>query len=470
MMTTRPKRDAWRQRLSLRQLAGFFKKQRHAYRTALRHRYTFYGGSRGPGKSYWLRWFLILFLVRCYVRHGLTHVTVGLFCENYPTLRDRQITKLAQLPHWLGEVHTTESDGLCFFLNERFGGGKIALRNLDDPSKYQSAEFAAIAVEELTRNPPRVFHDLRGSLRWPGLEHTPFVAAGNPGGIGHTWVKALWIDGIYPPELEGMASEFAYVRALPADNPHLAAAYWEMLLTLPDDLRAAWLEGDWSVFEGMAFSGFRKHLHVCKPFTLPAGWPRWRAVDWGSASPFCCLWLCQDPNTRRVFAYREVYARGLTDRQQAALIVENTPLSEQINITYGDPAMWTKKAFEDRTFSTADEYRVAGVPLTSADNDRITGKRKVDTLLAPLADGKAGLIIFEGCRNLIRTLPGLPYDEINVEDVDTKAEDHAYDALRYGLSRVRPAPSTPSVETLAALDPLIKRVLLKRDDWSSKDL
>lgn len=466
-----------RPRLGLRQLSGFFDKQWLAFQTALTYRYVFYGGSRGPGKSYWLRWFLILFCILAWRRFGLVGVTVGLFCEDYPTLRDRQITKLALLPRWLGQVHESKDHGLVFQLNARYGGGRVALRNLDDPSKYQSAEFAAIGVEELTRNPKAVFDSLRGSLRWPGLEHTPFVAAGNPGGIGHAWVKALWIDRVFPPELAAEADEFRYIRALPSDNPHLPAGYWHMLLTLAPDLRRAWLEGDWDVFEGMAFSAFRRHLHVVRPVELPRHWPRWRSVDWGSAAPFSCLWLAQDPDIGRVVAYRQVYQAGLTDRQQAALILANSPEHEQVNITYADPSMWTKKAFENTVFSSADEYRKAGVPLTPAVNDRIGGKRKVDTLLANLPDGRPGLLIFDTCSDLVRTLPALPYSKIHPEDVDSDAEDHAYDSLRYGLTRVKPRTPAAPPDTLAALallaakDPLAARaVALAGGGLKSKDL
>jgi hypothetical protein len=99
--------------------------------------------------------------------------------------------------------------------------------------------------------------------------------------------------------------------------------------------------------------------------------------------------------------------------------------------------MWAKKSAGDRVYSTADEYRDNGVVLTKANNDRLIGKRKVDSLLSDLPDGKPGLVIFTTCENLVRTLPALPYDKVKVEDVDTDAEDHGYDALKYGLTRVR---------------------------------
>jgi hypothetical protein len=52
-----------------------------------------------------------------------------------------------------------------------------------------------------------------------------FVAAANPGGIGHAWVKKLWIDRDFPSEMDHLAPQFAYVSAKAQDNPHLDKAY-----------------------------------------------------------------------------------------------------------------------------------------------------------------------------------------------------------------------------------------------------
>jgi len=144
--------------------------------------------------------------------------------------------------------------------------------------------------------------------------------------------------------------------------------------------------------------------------------------------------------------YRELYEAGLTDPVQAERIVELTG-EEKIRATVADPSMWTKKSTERETVSTADVYRRGGVRLRRADNDRLGGKRRVQRVHDALmvdedisgkpptrASGIPGLVIFETCTNLVRTLPALPYDAVRVEDVDTHAEDHAYDALRNGLS------------------------------------
>lgn len=417
----------------------FHPKQWLATQAADNHKYTLFGGARGPGKSYWLRWWLLRFLLMCNA-HVIRGVRVGLFCETFKELTDRQVSKIQiEFPPEIGILKESKAHGLAFHLNSRLGSGVIALRNLDDPSKYQSTEFAAIGVDELTKNKLSTFNLLRGSLRWPGIRNTRFVAGTNPGSIGHLWVKDYWINKKYPPELQGLADQFAFVSALPDDNPSLDQSYWDELNTLPPDLARAWRWGDWDVFEGQAFGEWRRDLHVIPPFQPPENWRKLRGIDWGRVKPFCCLWGAQDPDTGRVIIYRELYETGLTDRQQAKRIREMS--RERIAVTHADPSMWVKKSHQDEVFSTADEYQAVGVPLSQADNSRVPGKNKVSTMLAELApDGKPLLQITESCPNLIRTLPALPRDKANVEDVDSDAEDHAYDACRYLLSDVNPRP------------------------------
>lgn len=418
--------------------AGFTPKQWEAYQATFLYRYILYGGARGGGKSRFVRWWLADYLVMQFKKHGIRNCRVGLFCETYPDLRDRQISKIKEeFPLWLGEIKDTQADGLGFFMREEFGSGVMALRNLDDPSKYQSAEFAAIAVDELTKVTKQTFDILRGSLRWPGINHTVLFGATNPGGIGHLWVKQLWIDKQFPPEMQNIKDQFVFIRSLPSDNPMLSQSYWDELNSLPDDLRRAWVDGDWNVFSGQAFASWRSDRHVVEPFTIPDWWLHWRAVDWGYSNPFCCLWLAKDPDTGRIYVYRELYKTDLTDHQQARAIRDLTLPGEQIALTYADPSMWARKTTGEVATSTADEYASEGVPIVRADNDRLSGKRKVDRLLSPLPDGQPGLLVFRTCANLVRTLPALPYDATNVEDIDTKSEDHAYDALRYGLTNAQ---------------------------------
>lgn len=202
-------------------LTHYNEKQKLAKKALEKNKYILYGGAVGGGKSYWLRWTLIELLMYYFGTTQMRGIVVGLFCEDYPALKDRHISKMVfEIPQWLGRVKDDATYGLCFMLNPKYGSGVIALRNLDDPSKYASSEFAAIAVDEITKNPKEVFDFLRMRLRWPGIDETRFIAGTNPGGIGHAWVKKIWMDKDFDKnEKEGHL--FAYIPATAYDNPAL---------------------------------------------------------------------------------------------------------------------------------------------------------------------------------------------------------------------------------------------------------
>lgn len=416
-----------------------FPKQSQFLDAMYTHRYVLYGGAAGPGKSYALRWGALEYLLSL-AQDGHRNTRVGLFCEDYPSLKDRQISRIArEFPSWLGEIKESKTEGMAFFVKQQYGGGYIALRNLDDPAKYASTEFAAIFVDELTKNERQTFDDLRFRLRWPGVNHTPFVGATNPGSIGHGWVKKLWVDRDFSGDDSVMNPDhFAFIRALPRDNPYLSQTYWEQLDSLPSAMRRALRDGDWDVFVGQVFTEWSRDRHVVKPVTIPPDWVRWVAIDYGYSQPYCALWFARPPDKSKLYVYREHYGAGLRARAQA-ITIRRMSEGESIDKYAADPSMWQKR--EGTTGGTlASEYQAEGITLTKATNDRLAGLDAVREAMAWKELPGTGRIIkeprlqvFEGCVNLIRTLPTLPYDPIRVEDVDTDVEDHPYDALRYGL-------------------------------------
>jgi phage terminase large subunit len=334
-------------------------------------------------------------------------------------------------------------------LKIKFPNGSVGIlggyKNEGDIDKYIGLEYDLIVIEERTTISGDRILRLKGSLRSTknmndGRRWIPRVySTANPGGKGHLEFKETYII----PWREGKEESTRFIPGTYRDNPYLNKEYIDYLESLKGDLGKAWRDGDWDIFEGQAFPAWNYDLHVVEPFEIPSHWVRRRGVDWGYNAPYCCLWGAFDPDTGRVIVYRETYHAGLTDRQQANQIAELTRPEELVRISFGDPSMWNKKTIEDTSTSTADEYSRHGVPLTKADNDRLSGKRKVDRMLQLLPDGKPGLQIFRTCSNLIRTFPALPYDDRHVEDVDTDAEDHAYDALRYLLSDVRDKAEKP---------------------------
>lgn len=413
-------------------------KQLMACEAADTHRFTLFGGSRGPGKSFWIRWYLLDFIMDCR-RKKINGVHVGLFCEDYPSLIDRQVSKInAEFPKELGEVKSSGTDGFGFHFFD--GNGFIALRNLDDPSKYQSSEFAILGVDELTKNPLTTFNILRGSLRWPGINATRFVATSNPGGPGHVWVKSYWIDRVYPPELQKVASEFSFVKALPSDNPSLSSSYWDMLNTLPEPLRLAWVEGRWDVFTEQAFA-FNPAVHVIQPLPVPDNAPLYMTFDWGFGKPYSTGWWWVDEDGR-LYRFTELYGAmpggmdiGLrqTDEEIAERIVEHERRNgiADRNITrLCDPTCFNKKADYrggGQGPSTAEVFARMGLSMSPGDPSRHLKIRQFHQRLRVVPGQMPMLVVYPCCSDFIRTIQLMQVDPHDPEEVNTVLEDHCFD-------------------------------------------
>src|SRR4030067_2144534 len=231
--------------MDFQEIAQFQPKQLEAWNLLFdsQCKYLLYGGAAHGGKSYFLRWSALGLALYYTKQYGIRDVPIGLFSEDYPTLKDRQIMKIKhEFPNWVGELKEFRDEGFAFQLRPQYGNGIILLRNLDDPSKYMSTEFAGEFVEELTRNPKETFEDLRFRLRFPGIDQVKFVGATNPGGIGHTWVKQLWIEQD-PEKPKQEQNLFHFIRATVYDNKFTQPGYINQLKSLPEQKRKAWLEG-----------------------------------------------------------------------------------------------------------------------------------------------------------------------------------------------------------------------------------
>ena len=450
-----------------------------------KYKYPLYGGAKGGGKSYILRWIAVLLLMK-WAREGHEGVRVMLCCEDYPTLKDRHLSKIPfEFPQWLGKLGESSIFGLCFQLAPEYGGGVIALRNLDDPSKYASSEFAACLIDELTKNEFEVFQHLRSCLRWPGIEDTKIIGATNPGGIGHEWVKRYWIDRDFPPE-ETEADEFFFVQAFARDNPYLSKNYEEQLKGLGEELRKAYLEGSWDLFVGQFFKEWFTARHVCTPFDIPDSWRKFRTIDHGRAAPCACYWGAVD-HDGRIYWYREYYQAGL-DADVNAKKIQELSGDEKYVFTVMDSAVFAQHGSGETIAEVYERNGVKASPAPRAGRghgmERSHGwvlcheyfrwktplslyreehKIPKDVVLKDgdgikLDEGyvihQPKMLFFNVCRNAIRTIPSLSHDELNPEDIDHKAEDHAIDAVGFALKMLHEAKSP---KPLGELEKILKK-------------
>jgi phage terminase large subunit len=386
---------------------------------------------------------------------GFRNCILGLFCISFPELRLRQIEPIKrEFPDWLG-IWNESDKGFRFF--PEYGGHLIKCCNLDDPSKYKSAEFAAIAVDELTLLPTKeIFDTLRGSLRWPNLKRPLFISGTNPDGPGHSWVKRLWVtrDFTHPDDALLPAHEFAFVRSLPTDNPNLSESYIkEELASQPESVRKAWLEGSWDLFEGQRFH-INPAVHVVRPFDLGPLVRYYASMDYGFDNPFALgiyAVLPKEEGQTFIYKIKEVNLRGLKARDQAK-IVKQTLQENGITLSapaYLDTACWKE---EDEGLPIAMRFVQEGVPVQQVLKDRVTGWVALEDLL--YYEAKEGEIVtqpkmkfFDCCPLTIQQATDAVWDPKKPGDImhPEGFRDDSLDETRYfALTHIKaPKPTEP---------------------------
>jgi phage terminase large subunit len=312
----------------------------------------------------------------------------------------------------------------------------------NDVYQYQSAEYDCIRFDELTHFTEAQYIYLISRIRGANGYPKQIKSSTNPGGIGHGWVKARFVDPAPPNESfrgdDGMRRIF--IPSLLSDNAFLTRSdpqYKERLLALPERERRALLFGDWNIFEGQYFNEFSTRMHVCVPFEIPSGWRRYRTVDYG-LDRLACLWIAVSPD-RRAYVYREYCESGLPISSAAAAICKRTPPGEDIYATLAPPDLFSRVQETGRT--KASIFAEHGVTFTKTSNDRETGWLAVKELLA-VRDTGAALQIFSSCTELIRCLPQLTVDKVRPTDCANEPHEitHAPDALRgFAIFYARPA-------------------------------
>ena len=386
-----------------------------------------YGGSAGGGKSY------AMLVDPLRYMHIKEHRAL-LLRKSMPELREL-IDKSRELyPKAFAGAKFREVEKIWRFPS----GASLEFGYLDrdaDVYRYQGQSYTWIGIDELTQYPTEFpLQYLQSRLRTTNNDIQCYIrCTANPGGVGGYWVKKRYLDPS-PPNESFVGEDKITRRFIPArleDNPYLAAdgKYEQMLQSLPAVQRKQLLEGNWDVAEGAAFTEFDYDTHCIDPFEIPRTWERVKGIDYGYAAESAVVWGAVDPTDETLIIYRELYQKGLTGEDLAKKIYEFEK-EERLSIQgVLDWAAWAKTGTTGPT--VGEVLAKAGHKLRRADKNRIQGKIQIHERLKTNDKGRPKLQIFKTCPNLIREIQSIPLDPNKPEDVDTKASDHAYDALRY---------------------------------------
>lgn len=421
------------------------------------HKYVAYGGARGGGKSWAVRVNALLTAARY---PGVTQLIIR---RSYPELYANHIKPfLRLLPKGSYAYNDTRKEITLP------NGSRIIFRycaNDTDLLNFQGTECDVMYIDEATQITEEQFRVLSACVRGAdnGMPKRCYLTC-NPGGVGHAWVKRLFIDRIY--KSGERAEEYSFIQAKVHDNRALMRAqpdYIRQLEALPPKLREAWLDGSWDVHMGQFFEEFRnlpehyadrRWTHVIEPFEIPADWRVYRSFDWGYHRPFSCGWWAVDYDG---VAYRVLEMYGCTetpnegvrwtpDRVFAELARterEHRWLRGRQITGVADPAIWDGSTGE----SIADCAARHGIYFSRGDHARIPGWMQLHYRLTFDENGYAMMYVFKNCAAFIRTLPLLQYDAQRVEDLDSDGEDHIADETRYFLMSRPIKPRSGEKET-----------------------
>lgn len=413
------------------------------------NKYICYGGARGGGKSHVSR------IKMCLLALNYSGIQILLLRRTLKELRENHVLQLQKL---LKDIAVyKESTKEFLFPN----GSRIVLGYCDnekDVLQYQGQAYEVIVLEEATHFTEFQFQTLTESNRMSGNMKEPFnprmYFTCNPGGVGHLWVKRLFIDKDYTPTEN--PDDYKFIPSLVFENKYIMEHdpnYVKVLENLPEDRKQAMLYGNWDIFDGQFFREFKRSVHVIEPFQISEHWNRYIAMDYG-LDMFAVLFIAIDTKGR-AYVYNEIHKPNLIV-SEARQTLKSIMRHYKYKYIYAPPDLWNRN--RDTGKSTAELFWEGGIDLTKASNNRIAGwlnvkewlkVRKVRNEQTGELYEDSDLKIFSNCVNLIKYLPQLQHDEKEPNDVATEPHEptHITDALRYFcVSRTAPTKEIKNVE------------------------
>lgn len=446
----------------------------------------FFGGAAGPGKSVCLIAAGLRFFHLPYYRGKLFRRTRKQATELILKAH-RMIARAFPAARYNGSEHA--------FINPTGGRLEIGyLRHDMDLENEEGQEYQFVGFDELCQFPEHQARFLNTRLRSDHALPLQYKGTGNPRGIGLLWVKEHYVDPAEPETVhwhkhklpDGRIAKVStmFVPGRLEDNPTLTTNAdgspnldYEVSLAASGNpkLYEALRYGRWDALMGDAFQEWDPAIHRLswadfarmhglilrvgiggrEYCDIPAHWPVFMSYDWGTAKPFSFGWWTCDEHGRlfRIYEWygcaRDRNGKRIPDtgihmptRDQARGALEREErwgLKGRVEMRVADASLWDDRGVDTDGPTLAEICAEEGLDLVKADKRRILGKQQLHDRLRvadfSTADGDwdetPGMMILETCKDWLATVPVLPSDPNDPEDVDTKAEDHQYDETRY---------------------------------------
>lgn len=413
------------------------------------NKYICYGGSRGGGKSHVSR------IKMCLLALNYSGIQILLLRRTLKELRENHVMQLQKLLK--GVATYKEATKEFIFPN----GSRIVLGYCDaekDVLNYQGQAYEVIVLEEATMFTEFQFQALTESNRMSGNMKEDFVPrmyfTCNPGGVGHQWVKRLFIDKDYRGNED--PNDYKFIPSLVFENKYIMERdpnYVRILENLPEDRKQAMLYGNWDIFDGQFFPEFDRRIHVIESFQIPEHWNKYIALDYG-LDMFAVIFVAVDTKGK-AYIYNEIHKSDLIV-SEARQVLKSYMRKDKFRDIYAPPDLWNRN--RDTGKSTMEMFLEGGISFSKASNNREAGwlavkewikKRKTRHEQTGEEKEETNLYIFSNCTNLIRCIPQLQHDDRNPNDVATEPHEitHITDALRYFcVSRTNPTKEVVNKE------------------------
>ena len=409
------------------------KKQSMFDRMVGRHENVFYGGAKGGGKSHGLREIMLKRRIETPNSYGV------IFRKTYPELYNNHINPILKKFPELSQYYSRQNKEIHLP-----NGSVLAFRHCQyerDLSLHQGQEYHDLGIEEAGEWPESWFWTLKGSNRSSDPNIKPrCLLTGNPGGIGHKWLKRLFIDRTFRPGIE-IGDDFSFVSAKVSDNPALIKSDPGYVNRLKANLNPllvkAYLDGEWDLQAGQFFEMLSRDTHIVTPFEIPKHWNRCAGFDTGYNHPAAMVWIATDEDGCS-YVYREFCKSGMRSEEIAE---EVTSYNDPITSIPAGHDCWVKHAGAPSVEEKMGKASNYGIVMHKAAVARVAGAQQLRDYLAIQGNGQPRLKFFSTCKLTFDCIARMIHDHKNPEDVlkvdalsgDPSTGDDLYDALRYAL-------------------------------------